>query len=199
MTSPASLTRRRLALALGWGATSLTLLSVGACGFRVRGAGLVFDFDRILVLGPGAQPTAAGPIAQPVSGGGFVERLRRELSARYKRTLAKSVEDAEVVVLITSIQPMRQVVGYSGSGRAREIELRMIVSFRIENASGRLLVPPDTIELLRNISISESDVLASADAERFQNAAMEDDLMLQILRRIAAVRRDAAPTRPTSP
>lgn len=210
-------TAGRRTLLMAGGALGLGLLS--GCGFRVRGGGLNFGFDRILVLGPdqsnaepGAQTgrpaaSASGSVtapatpanqrqfAQPVTGNGLVERLRRELSSRYKRTLAGGFEDAEVVIRITSIQSERLVVGYSGSGRPREIELRRALSFRAEDAAGRSLIPPDTLELRRTVSISESDVLASDDAERFQTTAMENDLLQQLLRRIAAIRRDAAPIR----
>lgn len=211
---PHPLRRRLLQLPAALVATSL----LASCGFRVRGSGMNFGFDRILVLGPdqaNAEPgvgppqttgpattepgqtpsTSARKIAQPVSGAGLVERLRRELSARYKRTLANDFEDAEVVVRITGIQSERVVVGYSGTGRPREIEIRRSLSFRAEDAAGRALIPLDTLELRRTVSVSDSDVLASDQSELFQVTAMENDLLLQLLRRLAAIRRDAAPVR----
>ena len=202
--------RRRLLL----GTTGLvSLLAVSGCGWRIRGA-MDFGFQRIMVVAPGQGPqidrgrtveASGGPagapaaepeLAQTVSGGGFSERLRRELSARYRRTLVTRANDAEVVLRIIALQPQRLVVGFSGTGRPREIELKTSLEFRIEDPIGRPLIPTDVLELRRTISINETDVLSSDDAERFQINAMEEDLIQQILRRLSGLSRRATPVRP---
>jgi len=200
--------RRELLVASGMA----TVLAVSGCGWRIRGA-MDFGFQRIMVVAPGQGPQidrgrtlessgtpssrAVRPeFAQTVSAGGFAERLRRELSARYRRTLVSSVDDAEVVLRIISLQPQRLVVGFSGTGRPREIELKTSLEFRIEDPIGRPIIPSDVLELRRIISINETDVLSSSDAERFQINAMEEDLIQQILRRLSGLSRRATPVRP---
>jgi LPS-assembly lipoprotein len=202
--------RRRLLL----GTTGLvSLLAVSGCGWRIRGA-MDFGFQRIMVVAPGqgpqidrgraveanggpaGAPAAEPELAQTVSGGGLSERLRRELSARYRRTLVTRANDAEVVLRINTFQLNRLVVGFSGTGRPRELEVRMEVGFSIEDPIGRPLIPSDTLTSRQIIAINETDVLSSSDAERFQINAMEEDLIQQILRRLSGLSRRATPVRP---
>ncbi|MGA1665069.1 MAG: hypothetical protein ACO38M_05450, partial [Burkholderiaceae bacterium] len=68
-------------------------------------------------------------------------------------------------------------------------------TFRVEDPLGRSLIATDTIELRRAISVSESEVLSSDDAEKFQINAMEEDILQQILRRLAAISTYADPAR----
>ena len=189
---------------------------VSGCGWRIRGA-LDFPFQSIMIVAPGQGPQidrgrnteAAGAvgsssndparqpeIAQATSGGGFTERLRRELGARYRRRLVGRANEAEVVLRIVSLQQQRVVVGFSGTGRPREIEIKSSLGFRIEDALGRPLIPTDVLELRRTISINETDVLSSDDGERFQTNAMEEELIQQILRRLSGLSRRATPVRP---
>ena len=204
--SPLGSRRQLLGLA-AWGALGLAMAGASGCGWRIRGAGYNFGFKRIMVLGPGQGPLVdrslseedlakmGGEMAQPISGNGLAERLRRELKTRYRLQLATRITQAEVVCRVLQINQQRLVVGYSGSGRPREIELRTSVTFRVEDPLGRSLIATDTIDLRRSISVSESEVLSTDDAERFQVLAMEEDILQQILRRLATINSYADPAR----
>lgn len=209
--------RRSVLLRLASLAGAATVVS--GCGWRISGA-LDFPFQSIMIVAPGQGPQidrgrnteaagAAGAkgassddparqpeIAQATSGGGFTERLRRELGARYRRRLVGRANEAEVVLRIVNLQQQRVVVGFSGTGRPREIEIKSSLEFRVEDALGRPLIPTDVLELRRTISINETDVLSSDDGERFQTTAMEEELIQQILRRLSGLSRRATPVRP---
>ncbi|MEY4083671.1 MAG: hypothetical protein RL483_1040 [Pseudomonadota bacterium] len=203
---------RRALLRAGTGGLGLlalaTLGSLGGCGWKIRGAGYNFGFKRIMVLAPGQGPVVdrslseedlakmGGEMAQPIAGNGLAERLRRELRTRYQLELTSRIAQTQVIVRLLQVNQQRLVVGFSGSGRPREIELRTAVTFRVEDALGRSLIATDTIELRRSISVSESEVLSTDDAEKFQINAMEEDILQQILRRLATISTDANPVRP---
>jgi LPS-assembly lipoprotein len=205
-TVPANM-RRRLLKQGGLAVGLLAAASLSGCGWRIRGAGYNFGFKRIMVLSPGQGPVVdrslseeertkmGGEMAQAISGNGLAERLRRELKTRYRLQLVSRIAEAEVVCRLLQINQQRLVVGFSGSGRPREIELRTAVTFRVEDPLGRSLIATDTIELRRAISVSESEVLSTDDAEKFQISAMEEDILQQILRRLATISTYADPAR----
>lgn len=202
-----AITRRHLLRRGGVWMGLLAAASLTGCGWRIRGAGYNFGFKRIMVLSPGQGPVVdrslsedertklGGEMAQAIAGSGLAERLRRELETRYRLQLVSRIAEAEVVCRVLQINQQRLVVGFSGSGRPREIELRTAVTFRVEDPLGRSLIATDTIELRRAISVSESEVLSSDDAEKFQINAMEEDILQQILRRLAAISTYADPAR----
>ena len=201
-------TRRHLLKKGGMAVGLLAAVSLSGCGWRIRGAGYNFGFKRIMVLAPGQGPVVdrslseeertkmGGEMAQAIAGSGLAERLRRELKTRYRLQLVSRTAEAEVVCRVLQINQQRLVVGFSGSGRPREIELRTAVTFRVEDPLGRSLIATDTIELRRAISVSESEVLSTDDAEKFQISAMEEDILQQILRRLATISTYADPARP---
>ena len=205
-TAPAN-ARRRLLKQGGLAVGLLAAVSLSGCGWRIRGAGYNFGFKRIMVLSPGQGPVVdrslseeertklGGEMAQTIAGSGLAERLRRELKTRYRLQLVSRIAEAEVVCRVLQINQQRLVVGFSGSGRPREIELRTAVTFRVEDPLGRSLIATDTIELRRAISVSESEVLSTDDAEKFQINAMEEDILQQILRRLATISTYADPAR----
>jgi LPS-assembly lipoprotein len=205
-TVPANM-RRRLLKQGGLAVGLLAAASLSGCGWRIRGAGYNFGFKRIMVLSPGQGPVVdrslseeertklGGEMAWAISGNGLAERLRRELKTRYRLQLVSRIAEAEVVCRLLQINQQRLVVGFSGSGRPREIELRTAVTFRVEDPLGRSLIATDTIELRRAISVSESEVLSTDDAEKFQISAMEEDILQQILRRLATISTYADPAR----
>ena len=205
-TAPAD-TRRRLLQQGGLAVGLLAAFGLSGCGWRIRGAGYNFGFKRIMVLSPGQGPVVdrslseeertkmGGEMAQAIAGNGLAERLRRELKTRYRLQLVSRIAEAEVVCRVLQINQQRLVVGFSGSGRPREIELRTAVTFRVEDPLGRSLIATDTIELRRAISVSESEVLSTDDAEKFQISAMEEDILQQILRRLATISTYADPAR----
>jgi LPS-assembly lipoprotein len=199
--------RRRLLKKGGLAVGLLAVVSLSGCGWRIRGAGYNFGFKRIMVLAPGQGPVVdrslseeertkmGGEMAQVISGNGLAERLRRELKTRYRLQLVARIAQAEVVCRVLQINQQRLVVGFSGSGRPREIELRTSVTLRVEDPLGRSLIATDTIDLRRAISVSESEVLSTDDAEKFQINAMEEDILQQILRRLATISTYADPAR----
>ena len=117
------------------------------------------------------------------------------MGGRLQKKLVNSAEQAEVILRIYESEAQRIIVGYSGTGRPREVELRLRLAFRIEDRAGRALVPADELDIRRTIRINESDVLATDDAERSQQRVMEEALVQEVLRRLEGVRTDAAAPR----
>lgn len=172
--------RRRVLQSLS--IVALYPLSAG-CGFRLRSSRESIGFSRALVV-----DTTNGGIS-------LGEQLRRELATRYNVEIVSRRTDAQVVVHLDEVRFNRIVVGFSGAGRPREIELRITLLLRIEDAQGSLLQPAGQLELRRTVAINDAEVLSTDDAERFQREAMSQDLLQQIMRRLGRLERDAGSTR----
>lgn len=160
-----------MAIALGTGA-------LAGCGFALRQAPS-FAFTSLRLAGSTGSPVARA--------------LLRELPAAGVQvvTAARAPTDtaaAQVVLTIMADQRERVVVGQLANGQVRELELRYRFRFRLENAAGRVLLEEDEILLERDISFSETAVLAKTAEEYATFNDMQGDVTQQVMRRLASVK-----------
>ena len=149
----------------------LVLPLLGGCGFTLR-------------------ETPAMPFAR-IALSGFAARspLQAELRAR----LAESVQlvdtpaQAEVVLHALSDRRQRSVVASTGAGQVRELQLRLGFEFRLSTPGGRELIARTELLLSRDMSYSETAALGKAQEESELLAAMQADIVQQVLSRLAQV------------
>jgi LPS-assembly lipoprotein len=170
-------------------------LGLSGCGFKPRPVRLSLPFERIYIREDKPQDPRTHRPSLDRGQTQIIQRLREALGGRLQKKLVNSAEQAEVILRIYESEAQRIIVGYSGTGRPREVELRLRLAFRIEDRAGRALVPADELDIRRTIRINESDVLATDDAERSQQRVMEEALVQEVLRRLEGVRTDAAAPR----
>ena len=162
--------KRRSVVAL----LGLAGLSLGGCGFKLRGA-QTYTFQTLAIM-----PNPGGPLA--------IE-LRRSFGDSV-RVLAphEPISQAQVVLDILQEQREKTVVGVSSSGQVREFQLRIRVKFRVRNRDGDELTPPAEIVQQRDMSFSESAVLAKEAEEVLLYRDMQSDMVQQLMRRLAAIK-----------
>jgi LPS-assembly lipoprotein len=158
---------RRALIVLG-----LSALLAG-CGFQLRQAP-DFSFDSIHVSAPAGSPLA--------------RELTRQLEAAGRVRVAATPAAAQVVLDLPAEQREKVVVGLNATGQVREFQLRTRVSFRLRNAQGRELIPETGLLQTRDISFSESAALAKEAEENLLYRDMQQDLVQQLMRRLAAVK-----------
>lgn len=150
---------------------------LGACGFRLRGAS-DFVFRSIYVQAGRGSPVGV--------------LLRRNLeSASDRLTVVKDLaapDSAEVICQIVGEQLQRVIVGSNVAGQVREIELRMSVIFSLRTPGGDPLIAPTEIRQLRNVTYNETNALSKAAEEEMLSKDMRNDIVQQIIRRLAAVK-----------
>jgi LPS-assembly lipoprotein len=163
------LTRRRWLLALGAPA------ALSACGFQLRQAP-EFAFDSIAV----------------VSGDGSTLglELRRTMASGSKVKVMDSAQaaTAQVVLDVTREQRERVVASLNASGQVRELQLRIRLTFRLRGRDGKALIEPTELLQQRDISFSETAVLAKEAEEALLYRNMQTDIVQQLMRRLAAVK-----------
>lgn len=119
---------------------------------------------------------------------------RSPLAAELQRSLAGHVrwvevpEKADVVLHALVDARERSVVASTAAAQVRQLQLRLRFRFRLDDAAGRELAPPTELLLTRDMNYSETSALAKAQEEEQLFAAMQADIVRQVLRRLAQVR-----------
>jgi len=155
------------------------LLFLTACGFQLRGA-VDIPYARLYIESPPANTTLG-------------TALRRQINAHRPDILVETGKEAEAVFRQVNNRREREITVLNADGRAREYQLRLLYSFRIENTSGQALSSVHSILLTREVAYDDNQVLSKAQEEDFLWRDMEKDLVQQILRRLATLKPASQP------
>jgi LPS-assembly lipoprotein len=149
---------------------------LSGCGFKLREGG-DFAFHKLFVNFP----------EDPLG----VE-LRRHLLGTGKLELIedpKRMREADATLDILSQQRQRVVVGVNASGQVVGVQLRLTVRFRLRDAQGVEWLEPVSLLMERDLSYAESAALSKEIEEGLTYRDMQSDIVGQIMRRLAAVRK----------
>ncbi len=149
-------------------------LAPAACGFQMRGA-TELPFRTIY----GAFPPGSGVALA------FTRAMR---DAANVRQVDRAV-DAEVRLQTIRELREKEIVGFSSTGRARELQLRLRYAFRLLDAKDNELIPPTELILRRDLTTSDAQEVSKEQEEALLYREMNADVVEQLLRRLAAVRR----------
>ncbi len=145
---------------------------LSSCGFQLRGAEL------------SALPYKSLHIAlKPES------ELYLWLS-RYIQSLKSTViveDSAQAEATFMELNNIRQknILSLDAQGRVKEYRLAVDYTFQVVNQKGEIIVPPNEINLTRDVSHSDDNLLAKESEEAILWRDMYQDLSNQILRRLA--------------
>jgi LPS-assembly lipoprotein len=161
---------RILAIAL------LAILTLSACGFRVRGSGPqpVLPFKTLFVSVAEASPLGVA--------------LRRNLDVMSNIEIVTDRRLADAALEVLSEGKDKQVLSLNSQGRVREYTLLYRVNFRVVDKEGRQLLAPTDLVIRRIQSFNENQVLAKEAEEATLFREMQSDLVQQVLRRVSAIK-----------
>ncbi|MFZ2853864.1 MAG: LPS assembly lipoprotein LptE [Rhodocyclaceae bacterium] len=154
-------------------AFAFVLALLAGCGFQLRGA-YALPYESIYLALPSYSEIGAG--------------LKRAIRASGSTRLVESVDEAQARFVPNADLREKVVLSFSGTGRVRELRLRYRYAYRIVDAKGRDLVPAGEIELTRDLTYDDSNVLAKEQEETLLWRDMQNDMVQQIMRRLAAVK-----------
>jgi LPS-assembly lipoprotein len=167
----------RAFLAPAFGLMLAALLS--GCGFQMRGtAELPF---KTLYMPPATTP-------------GIALDLKRNIQAGTHTTVVDDPKKADAVLEFSQELRDRLILSLAATGRVREYQLRYSVGFRVHDGKGGEFVPSSTVQLTRDITFNDSDVLSKQTEEQLLYRDMQFDMVQLIMRRLAA----AQPPKPTA-
>ncbi|MBI4740265.1 MAG: hypothetical protein HY777_01625, partial [Betaproteobacteria bacterium] len=142
--------------------TIIALSLLAGCGFQLRGP-YALPYESIYLAMPDYSELGAG--------------LKRAIRASGGTRLAERADDAQATFLPTADARERVILSLSGTGRVRELRLRYRYGYRIADVKGRDLVPPGEIELSRDLSYDDSNVLAKEQEEVLLWRDMQNDMV----------------------
>ncbi|MEC5397918.1 LPS-assembly lipoprotein LptE [Uliginosibacterium sp. H1] len=144
------------------------LLSLAACGFKLRGVQQL-PFDSIY-LDMNAYSE-------------FAASIKRQIQANGSRVTERR-EDAQVRLVVVQDAREKHILTLNTSGTVREYQLRQRFGFRLIDAHGRELMPLNEIYVFRDISFNDNQTLAKEQEEVLLYRDMENDVVTQLLRRL---------------
>jgi LPS-assembly lipoprotein len=147
-------------------------LTLAGCGFKLRQPPN-FDFKTIRL----AMPATA-----------VMQQISRELTATHQVQVVSNPAQAEVTLVSTGEKREQSILSLSASGEVLEYELRLRFPFHITGAGGRDLVSPTEILRRMNQSYSDTAALSKASEAEMLYQSMQDDVVQQVMRRLAMIK-----------
>lgn len=154
---------RRLFLA------ALPAALVAGCGFQLR------RLDGI--------PFANLYLDAP-SGSGVGQRIRNTLISNKTTRLTATPDQAEATLSMGPEERSKTILSLSGAGRVTEYRLGLLLTYSIVSRDGQVLAEPETIDLSRDLTYDDSQLLAKGAEEQLLYRDMEESATQRILRRL---------------
>lgn len=166
--------------AVHWLAAFTAACMLSACGFQLRGANAAdatIPFKTIYIEG------------LPDNSSLGVE-LKRNIRSGNGTQVVRDKKDAEAILEIMDEARDKQMLSLNSQGRVREYGLIYRLRFSVIGNAGKEFLQPTTITLKREMSFTESQLLAKESEEELLFRDMQTDLVQQLLRRLAAIKLD---------
>lgn len=160
-------TRRAAVLAL------LVAALTTSCGFHLRGRADL-PFETLYVEG--------------MDYSAFSGQLRRTIQTGSNTRLAENPADAQAILTLMGESQERTILALSSGGTVREFQLRYRVSFRVHDGKGKEWLPAGEVILRRDLTYDDTQVLAKEAEAQVLFRDMQSDAVIQVLRRIEAIR-----------
>jgi len=152
-------------------------LVLTACGFHLR---------QSVALPPSMQH-----IHLSVYGGGDLQRiLDRALTASGVDVEEKPGPDI-AELKITNARFSNDMLTISGYAQVTEYAVHYYVDFHVENGTGKMLLPPQSISMSRNYSYDSTNTIGSSGQVEEIQRGLNDDMVQAILFRLQAAEKRA--------
>jgi LPS-assembly lipoprotein len=179
--------QRRLLIA------AAVIAPLAGCGFQLRQAPQL-AFDTIVINAPSSSPLAA-ELRKTLARDGNVRVVTgapapatAPAGAAAAPAAAPGGVPGQVIFDLLQEQREKVVVGLNASGQVREYQLRNRIRFRVRTPLSRELIPDTELVQQRDISFSETAVLAKESEEVLLYRDMQSDLVQQLMRRLASLK-----------
>ncbi len=151
----------------------ITLITLTACGFALRGA-RPLPFETLYINMPETSELGAA--------------IKRSIRASGITRVPDTREGAQAILEPLGESREKVILSLNSAGRVREYQLRQKFTFRVHDGKGGELLPPADILLTRDITFNDAQLLAKEQEEVLLYRDMQNDLVQQILRRVAAAK-----------
>ena len=115
------------------------------------------------------------------------QRIRNTLSRDKSIRLTETAGEAEAVLQLDQEVRSKTILSLSGAGRVTEYRLGLKLTYSVSGREGGIWAAAETIELIRDMTYDDTQVLAKAAEEQLLYRDMEDNASLRILRRMQGI------------
>ncbi len=149
--------------------------ALSGCGFHLRGSeSAKLPYQTLHIALPDTAEINVG--------------LQRQIRSIGTTQLIDSPKDAEAIFVQLNESRAKSILSVNAQGRVREFRLILNYRFHVVNAAGKELVRPNEIGLYRDVRYDDSTVLAKNIEETLLWRDMTNDLVNQIVRRLATIK-----------
>jgi LPS-assembly lipoprotein len=153
---------------------AIGLFVLAGCGFHLRGPQpLAFSTIHI-----GAGQYSPLGVA-----------LRRQVALSGSTKVEEDPAKAETKLVILANQRSREILSLTATGRVREYELTQLIRFSLVDTQGKELLVPTSLTVRREYTFDDEQVLGKEQEELLLFEDMQNDLVRQMMRRLAVWRR----------
>jgi LPS-assembly lipoprotein len=149
---------------------SAVLVMLTACGFQLRGSAQV-PFHTLYI------PNAKSGIALD---------LKRNIEAGTNAKVVDDAKAADAILELSGESREKIILSLTGTGRVREFRLRYSVRYRVHDGKGAEYVPPSVVQLTRDVTYNDAEILAKEAEEQLLFRDMQSDMVQQVLRRLSS-------------
>jgi LPS-assembly lipoprotein len=150
---------------------------LAGCGFKLRRLEDM-QISSLYLDAPGNSAVAA--------------RIRRSLARSKVTRLTDTAAEAEAVLKLSNEERSKIILSLSGAGRVTEFRLGLRLTYSLVAKDGRSLAAPEILELIRDMTFDDTQVLAKAAEEELLFRDMVDNAAQRILRRLQSINPAAA-------
>jgi LPS-assembly lipoprotein len=165
-------------------ACMLSLASLSACGFALKGDSKPFPFSQVQL--------------QASANSLLIADVLSRLTAK-QVTLNTRPDAAVPRIALTNETKDKTVLSTTTTGRVREFQLKQSVVIQVFGPAGQAWLEPVTLVQSRDFAYNDSQILAKELEEQALYKDMQLELVLAIMRRLEATRTTPVPPAPVVP
>jgi LPS-assembly lipoprotein len=155
---------------------------LSACGFHLRGS-YSLPWETLHISLPEFDILRA--------------EIKRNIEAATQTRIVADRKEAQATLVISRNDALRSILSLDAKGNQREIQLTRVFVYSLQDDKGKALGPAGQIVLQRDMTYDENLIYAKQGEEAMIQREMQDDLVQQLMRRLAAFKPEA--DRPATP
>ena len=125
----------------------------------------------------------------PNAKSGIALEMKRNIEAGTNVKVVDDPKTAEAILELTNETREKIILSLTGTGRVSEFRLRYRVNYRVHDGKGNEYVPMSLVQLSRDVTYNDAEILAKEAEEQLLFRDMQSDMVQQVMRRIASAER----------
>ena len=114
--------------------------------------------------------------------------IKRNIEASTSTRVVATAAEAQATLIVLGDLSQKKIMSLNSAGRVREYQLERTFVFMVANAAGQQFVPQSTIRITREMTFDDAAVLSKQAEETLLWRDIQNDMVQQLMRRLAAAK-----------